>query len=333
MQAALAELDVRLSRRPRGWVVLRKNSVASNDSHEIFLVGDPLALPEEIPEKFASRVCLRNNELQCVVVRSGGRFAVPPLLGRRDMAMGGVWVLVQELVPRERGGPMLAAGMPVAVDVHEQRLQLAVAWAGIAMAPPRRAPALPFRVLGLGYHGTSAASWASISREGIRESLGMLGTGVYLAHFWKAASRYALRDMEYRARPEGGVVIRCAIVSWNGDGVVEEHGLPSSPECCCVGPFRDKCAGWRAMGQEWLSRAADHDSRWREDARVVGVHIGPETCVCDPRTGKRAVSNEEWCVRKECVVVLSAHRVDPGSDPTLCTGGAYDPKGRSVTVV
>jgi hypothetical protein len=63
------------------------------------------------------------------------------------------------------------------------------------------------------YHGTSAAAAKSIvkQRRLLPSATGMLGSGVYMGSFWKAA-RFATWDAHYTPRVEGWVVMALAFV-------------------------------------------------------------------------------------------------------------------------
>ena len=153
-------------------------------------------------------------------------------------------------------------------------------------------------------------SWRGIRKSGIYESFGMLGTGVYLTTFARAASRYALRDSkDYSLRRLGeSIVVRCYVLNVaDGYRGFLERGLSDSYTCSC-----DRCN--RAIedcskkGIEETSNVEDHFSLWDTDYCYLGVFTRPNLS----RPWNR-VSSDEYCVKPFIVHVEVAAIVDPES--------------------
>lgn len=294
---------------------------------EVFLNGrERLSLPRELPARFSDRLermfdgvyhCTRSSD-----------FGYAPVRGRRDLLLGGVWACDRDFDargahPDSSEVPALVVVSGVPVDPAAVRAWRSVSARAAELLRPERT------VLAVGYHGSSADNAAGICTEGLRESDGMLGRGVYLANFWKAAYRYGLLDPKYRLRPEGAIVARVYVVCCATDARVGEMGTEESPPCMCEAP----CAHYRMSGRVAWTRGCDHLSRWRSYEELAGVHVDPFTCARD-LAGKRVVNNEEWCVRRECAFVQCVSVVDPDSRLNAGSTGAisYDPFDRRITI-
>lgn len=245
-----------------------------------------------------------------------------PVRGKRDILRSGIWVTAADLRWSSAPSKRTVAG----IGVDEASAQL-VCRSWPLLSSPATSSALV-----VGYHGTSASLYDAIAPSGtVRESeMGMTGRGVYLTNFWKASARYALLDADYRPRPEGGIVVRCYVVAKNspatGDLYFRDLGKDDSPVCSCS--TTAPCVERRRVGTPQLialCRASDHDSLWRRDPLCIGTYVSSEW--------SRAVSNEEWCVRGEHVVIASIHRVDPQTRSTRHFAGTrYDPLDRDVSI-
>lgn len=319
--AAAAVTDASLS-----WLVCRRHPKLG--VFEIWLSGSTLSPPTTVPERYVVRSTINEDKREAYVKHSAVTDFCP-LRTRKDLRTHGIWVCEADFEPHG-GHPshpgcscVTISGMRVASGIMERFRE---ALGRMEEALPPMGPV--GKVLAVGYHGTSTSNLSSICRTTLRASNGMMGRGVYLAHFWKAALRYGALDARYGIRPEGGAVFRAYIVSWNDDEHIREIGTPESPMCPCDVP----CQYYRSVGRAAWSRACDHQSLWRNDARVVGVHVDPETCDTD-NGGARVINNEEWCVREEHVVLQSAHYVD-----MTCVhrpkepGILYDAFDRDVTI-
>jgi hypothetical protein len=293
---------------------------------EVFLNGrERLSLPRELPARFSGRLeRLFEDVYRCT--RSSD-YTEAPLRNRRDLLLGGVWACDRDFDARgahpdttEVPALVVVSGIPV--EAASVRLWRSVVTRVEEAVRPAR------RVLAVGYHGSSADNAAGICAEGLRESDGMLGRGVYLANFWKAAYRYGLLDPKYRLRPEGAVVSRVYVVDRRDeDARIAEKGTEASEACPCDAP----CGHYRMSGRIAWTRGCDHLSRWRSDESVAGVHVDPATCARD-LAGKRVVNNEEWCVRRECAHVQFVSVVDPASRLGPAEPVSYDPFDRKITI-
>lgn len=135
------------------------------------------------------------------------------------------------------------------------------------------------------YHGTHVRAVRGIIAEGLFETMGMVGKGVYVGTFWKA-TRYAMYDAQYNPRPPGtGMVLRVLVFpSSAGTAPLTADGADA------VALF--KSTPWRAAG-------------W--GVRVVPRLEGASTA------GPGCVRNEEWCVDKSTVEVVGVGRVNMGT--------------------
>lgn len=173
----------------------------------------------------------------------------------------------------------------------------------------------PCNVL-VAYHGTCVSLAASISTSGLAESSsGMLGRGVYLTHFWRAAMRYAQRDQGYKVRKRGGAVLRVYVrgTSKNPPTLLRRDGSPGGYTCRC-----GKCTCDKYRAQERMRRMVDHGGLWRGLA-VHGVHVPPcRGDTVDPKSGETRwlcrsdefVLRGEFCHAQELCRVKSAGDVD-----------------------
>lgn len=160
------------------------------------------------------------------------------------------------------------------------------------------------------YHGTSVRYVPPILRLGVLENkAGMLGRGVYLTHFWRAAMRYAHMDQWYTIRPEGGAVVRVYVRGPRGTPPVFDvrDGSEGCSTCEC-----GKCRCDKYSGLPRMRRVVDHDGLWRAKA-VVGVYVPPcRGTTVDPKTGRTRwlARSDEWCCRGERCYDQELMRVD-----------------------
>jgi hypothetical protein len=171
------------------------------------------------------------------------------------------WVTSSELSGHVDVGPPSAFGLriePQAVSAFES-------------LPPslRFASTTPPLVL---YHGTTASSTASIAELGLVASItpGMLGNGVYLAR-WDKAATFAARDAGNVARTDDGVVVRCVFFP----GTTRTMTRDMICTCGCGAPFVD----------HQTSHGKAHQTTYVPD------HSLPAT--------RRA----EWCTREPTAVI------------------------------
>lgn len=280
---------------------------------EVLVSGIPLCAPDAIPERYKARVTAIGDVFH---VQSSA-FSEPPRLDRASLEKVGLWVVPADAHPMgglpEEGLPDVASVYGIPLQHSKDQLQ------GIcASVQHLTTKASPSLVL---YHGTSELCWPSIAHGGLRESFGMLGTGVYLGSFWKA-TRFAARSQEYVMRSEGGCIARVYV---HGDAIASiPHSLEPRYACTCP-----ECVDARAIGGAALERAAhtDHETRWAQDASCLGLHLSPRKCTADPKLW--IVRNAEWCLRASCLRVQNAAALNLGS----VVAERYDPLQRDQSIL
>lgn len=142
------------------------------------------------------------------------------------------------------------------------------------------------------YHGTSADAAVCITTaRGFRPSTaGMLGGGgVYLGSFWKA-TRYAVWDATYGARPTTGCILRVLVHAQDARRVATFH----------------RAGAVRAWAQS--------------HPQLPPLHVA----CCMPSTA--LVSNEEWCVDPALCVVRHVGELDASTMDTA----RWNPQGRTA---
>ena len=122
------------------------------------------------------------------------------------------------------------------------------------------------------YHGTAASNAAFIAEAGLFPStdVGMLGYGIYLAKWDKAAS-FAVRDAENVSRGEPGVVIRCVVFpgpTWT---------MTRDMVCTC------------GCGRQFV----DHNTHHAKATQTTYI----------PDNSLPATRRAEWCVREPSAVI------------------------------
>ena len=228
--------------------------------------------------------------------------AEPPPEGAklRSSRDGGVfWLSEADLVPRGRiPGSVEAIVAPWGIPVPREEAE---AWAAAlrGLGPCHALAA---------YHGLPQSAAVSVAKHGLWESKeGMLGRGVYLTHFWRAAMRYAMMEADYKPRACGGAVARAYVFRAR---MLVRDGSASAPICEC-----GKCRCPKYRDNLCQRRVADHLATWRRE-RAAGVHVPPcRGDTVDPKTGETRwlARSDEWCCRGELVEVQEIMRVDPSS--------------------
>lgn len=147
---------------------------------------------------------------------------------RRDRALRAppnmYWVAESELAAHDEAGPPRVFGARVA-----ERAQAAV-----YSLPTHLRFASPEPPLVL-YHGTSRAGAAAAASRGLLPSQrGMVGAGVYLAR-WDKAADFARADADGKSRDPPGQVLRC--LAWTGRTVRMAGDMVCT--CGCGQPFVD----------------------------------------------------------------------------------------------
>lgn len=172
------------------------------------------------------------------------------------------WVTSSELSTHAQVGLPSVFGLPVQAATVRAFNDLPVSLRFASTTPP---VAL--------YHGTSADTAALVSESGLVASTcpGMLGTGIYLAKWDKAAS-FAVRDAGNITRGDKGVVIRCVV--FLGTTCVMTRDMVCT--CGCGGPFVDHC-----------------------------THYGKGTqTTYVPDNSLPATRRAEWCVRDPAAILV-----------------------------
>lgn len=158
------------------------------------------------------------------------------------------------------------------------------------------------------YHGTATDRWESIKTNGLRESEGMLGIGVYLTHASRAANRYGARDKDYLARAAGmGCVVRVYLMYEDDDNFAHSEDY----ECEC-----SSCSS----KEDAVKRVCDHDSLWQTRYTKHGVRA-----LATPKADGEhwVIRSTEWCVLAEGTFVQDAVMLDAAL-------GVYDPDDASI---
>lgn len=152
------------------------------------------------------------------------------------------------------------------------------------------------------YHGTSKSNYSSILNNGLQETHGMLGQGVYLGSFWKAC-RFACRTQSYE-KIEDPLVIRVVVMA--------KHILNRPGDRCEC----DACKEDPGL----MPFYTDHLSTWKQWNDAVYL---PSSKLM---SGKYVVKNAEWAVNKENVTVQQAVDIDGLS----VDWSAYKPLQRNI---
>jgi hypothetical protein len=160
------------------------------------------------------------------------------------------------------------------------------------------------------YHGTPMNLEVEVTK-GLKETYGMLGTGVYCGTFWKAA-RFACLGQDYKRRH--GTVFRAIAFSYT----IREYPVESWA-CKC-----ERCKKF-----DWAAKFADHGSHW-SDLGFDGAHASAASCstgVCRDGTPKYPLRNEEWVFRPQDLVLTHFARINQNLQPP-----EYDPMFRDVVI-
>lgn len=254
----------------------------------------------------------------------------PRLRTRESLRTEGLWTCEDDWRPRGAFAPLgvRARAAPLGFPLRDEEWDvLREAFARCADRAAERD--LPRPTPLVAFHGTHARNWDSIRAHGLWETFGMLGHGVYLADFDKAAGRYALRDADYGLRDAGdALVVRVFATARPGQLQWRGTELPRSYACPCV-----RCA---RMGALW-ARVADHEDRWRRDgfrgcAALADQRADPTPGDARMRVGlRRVLRNDEYCLRNIYCFVQDAYIVDPAS-ATHGPREAYNPMDRGLRV-
>ena len=226
--------------------------LACNESGHLDLPVDPVA-------RFEGRI-LKAYELSGQIRLCAVSSAAPQSIQKRtaaDIQKDGFWAVYHDSVPK--GGPIgpsvaVVFGIPVAVRVHTMLYHgIVEAYKAVQdIWPDVSVEHDPWAT----YHGTAKSSMASIMKEGLKPSFGMLGHAVYLGTFWKAF-RFATLTQDYQKRPGAIIRILCFWTKKLG------YRTRLNDPCRCI-----KC-GSRG------SPLADHDGLWHKIFGHVAVWAIP----------------------------------------------------------
>ena len=172
------------------------------------------------------------------------------------------WVTSSELSTHAQVGSPSVFGLPVQAATVRAFNDLPVSLRFASTTPP---VAL--------YHGTAAGTAALVAESGLVASTcpGMLGTGIYLAKWDKAAS-FAVRDAGNITRGDKGVVIRCVV--FLGTTCVMTRDMVCT--CGCGGAF------------------VDHGTHYGKGTQTTYV----------PDNSLPATRRAEWCVRDPAAILV-----------------------------
>jgi len=304
-------------------VIVFRERTAPAHFLEYLLVPHPASVCLSLPEALPSRYLGRAASFTLPVYGGVSCFQVTSLAAPESqhtthaglLSGAGVWVTHDDMTPR--GGFAPAGLQPLrhffGVRIDESS---ALALSGVDPTLRARARVLVPPPLSL-YHGTEESSCASIMGAGLRETFGMLGTGVYLGTFWKAA-RFACLTQDYQRRHHGCVLRVLAFVT-------SVRALPQSGWTCgCVRCAGDACA----------ATVSDHLGVWRQQG-CDALHALASTDACGVRARDGAprflLRNEEWAVRRERLFVTHTARVDEQS--FFGARGVFDPLHRGTRIL
>ena len=297
---------------------------------EFFVIGNPLKCPDVLPLRYQTRSSLVDKD---TYLAKSAVFDEPPIQSKESSVHGGIWIVPADLQPRGefsddkttiRG---LSCVFGIGAIVSKEDLELLTSRIKTVIethftASLQSLQILPQPSLVL-YHGSSREAWETIIKEGLVESSGMLGRGVYLGSFYKAC-RFASRDQKYEWRGNGGIIIRCYVFADNVRTL--DHLLRPSYTCSC-----SSCQYFyknlkRSASRDERMAHTDHESRWALDSNCSGIHLPARRCKTDPSLW--IVRNEEWCLRPSSISVQSAALLDFDSIPE----GNYDPLQRNQQI-
>jgi hypothetical protein len=197
------------------------------------------------------------------------------------------------------------------------------------------------------YHGTDEAAAKGIRGIGaFRESPhGMLGRGVYVGTFWKAA-RFAARTgsdhvpIAHLRLNAKAIIFRVRLLL---DPLEDIALLPDIPKDMPLAPAAVcRQAAYRTAKSK-LSQAhgatlaalqhacRDHGSLWRKHG-FLAAGIPDPTMTLDTASRKAVVRNAEFCVDAGCVLPLDEGLLDAGTVETT-PEGHYMPLSRSQVIV
>lgn len=250
-------------------------------------------LPDELPERFASRIRQRVSATRVFV--DSICHQKPVITDVASLARCGIWLCKSDADLR---GGVADLGVVATASVFGIPLsfRLATSLAGLACAS---------RVV---YHGTAEANFEGIARNGFLATFGQLGTGVYLGSFWKAC-RFAGRDQAYTMRKDP-LVFRVLVCSSVAVTTYPKAESACGCELCSAKP-RDRAA------------ACAHDVVWKPGS-CGSLQVGKYN------DGTWITKNEEWVYAREDIVrIAEAVRIDRGS----IAGPHYDPLQRDVRIL
>ena len=257
-----------------------------------------LQIPNKLPKKYEDRVKLQFtvDNINFFHVQSI-QYEKPHLVKKEDI-LTGAWICYGDCIkrgefkPQNIEGSMSFFGIPI-FEPHG----LAIQKLNDILCNEEKVP-VPI----VTYHGTSQENEEGILKEGLRETFGMLGDGIYTGTFYKAA-RFAAWGQEYKARK--GTIFRCMLFCKRVLELPRENYVC---ECC-------------------ESRISDHKNTWSETHDCVHVSPCEDTSgFCRDGSKKYLLRNEEYCSKK--ATITSYARLD-----TSTYSFTYDPNYRKITII
>lgn len=239
-----------------------------NKTIEYFLIyyNDELRIPNTVPQKYSHRIdyqfTVENVDFYCV---KSIPYNNPPLIKLKDVQSNGVWICAGDCIQRGITNDINFFGIKIS-KIHAT---------AILMIDDILCKEENVDEMIVTYHGTHSSNTESILKNNIKESNGMLGTGIYTGSFFKAA-RFAAWGQNYIIQP--GTIFRCLVSKKN------------------LSELKNKCS----CCDSYIS---DHKSLWRE--YCDGIYVLPVETSEFTRDGskKYLLRNEEFCTKS--VTILS----------------------------
>jgi hypothetical protein len=283
---------------------------------EVFVLGDPLDAPQKLPERYLLRAkkVAEDDAHNPIFLVDSLAFVLPTQTNQRSITRNGMWIVPADARPSggidNAGVADICSVFGIPIVLSESKLQQ------ICSVVPSAAKS-PSHVL---YHGTSSDVWESLCKHGLRPTYGMLGVGVYLGTFWKAA-RYASQTQTYSDRKEG-IIVRVYVFAFSLFTFPENLRAPAYV-CKCENCERALRSGEGAQ----IERAAhtDHLSQWALDKTCHGAELLPKQSKANPSLW--IVRNAEWCIRPECVQIQNCALLEMRQD------AVYDPCDRTRRIL
>ena len=245
-----------------------------------------LILPIKIPSKYMSRIInIQNNYVEVISTKNNVLLVSKHSLLNSD----GIWLL---------GNDCIGKGGIEQIHNVTQFMSIPINLKDAQIVQEFNKSLEQLNVYSL-YHGTHVKNIQSILRDGLDETYGMLGNGVYLGTFWKA-SRFACFSQTYEK--QDGAIFRVIV-----HGSIQNLPLENWKCECCDNII------------------ADHASKWKTNYNGICANPTKTNLINKDGKPKYLLRNEEWCVQKQNVQ-LSHYALIQSSNYQ------YDPLCRKIQI-